>query len=52
MKTNRELNMEHVAREEQRVRPKQPDYDFKPLEDIVNSWVRETVAKKQQEQKG
>ena len=44
--------MEHDRQQQERVRPKQPDYDFKPLEDIVNSWVRETVAKKQQEQKG
>lgn len=38
-KTNRELNTEHAGRELMRVRPKQPAYDFKPLEDVVRQWV-------------
>jgi hypothetical protein len=40
MKTNREKNTEHAKRELMRVRPKQPAYEFKELEQIVNSWVR------------
>lgn len=39
-KTNRELNKEHDRKELMRVRPKQPAYEFKELEQIVNSWVR------------
>lgn len=39
MKTNRELNQEHEARELMRVRPKQPVYNPKPLEDVIRKWV-------------
>lgn len=39
MKTNREKNTEHDKRELLRVRPKQPDYNFKPLEDVIRVWV-------------
>jgi hypothetical protein len=35
MKTNRELNQEHEQRELMRVRPKQPEYNFKPLEEAL-----------------
>jgi hypothetical protein len=38
MKTNRELNTEHAQRELERVRPKQPNYDFEPLEAVVRAW--------------
>ena len=41
MKSNKELNQEHEARELMRVRPKQPNYEFKELEAIVNNWIRE-----------
>jgi hypothetical protein len=37
--TNRELNKEHAGRELLKVRPKQPVYDFKPLEEVVRKWV-------------
>ena len=40
MKTNQELNKEHAKRELDRVRPKQPAYDFKPLEEVVRKWVQ------------
>ena len=40
-KTNRQLNQEHEAREQMRVRPKQPEYQFKELEAIVNGWIKE-----------
>jgi hypothetical protein len=39
MKTNRELNEEHDRRELMRVRPKQPNYNYKPLEEVVRKWV-------------
>ena len=39
MKTNREKNKEHEGRELLRVRPKQPAYNFKPLEDVIRQWV-------------
>jgi len=39
MKTNREKNKEHDGRELLRVRPKQPAYNFKPLEDVIRQWV-------------
>ncbi len=38
-KTNQELNKEHAGRELLKVRPKQPVYDFKPLEEVVRKWV-------------
>lgn len=39
-KTNRDKNKEHELKELMRVRPKQPVYDFKPLEEVVRKWVR------------
>lgn len=39
-KTPRELNTEHERKELLRVRPKQPEYNFKPLEDAVRQWVQ------------
>jgi hypothetical protein len=41
-KNNRTLNQEHERRQEGRVRPKQPVYDFKPLEDVVRQWITAT----------
>ena len=38
MKTNRELNQAYDAAQTAKVRPKQPVYNFKPLEDVVRSW--------------
>ena len=40
MKTNRELNQEHDRKQAEKVRPKGPAYDWKPLEDVVNQWIR------------
>jgi hypothetical protein len=37
MKTNKEKNTEH---DQKRVRPKQPVYDFAPLEAAVRSWFK------------
>jgi 16S rRNA C1402 N4-methylase RsmH len=43
MKTNREKNQEHeakeLAKELAKVRPKEPVYDHKPLEEVVRQWV-------------
>ena len=36
MKTNKEKNTEH---DQQRLRPKQPVYDFKPLEEVIRVWA-------------
>ena len=44
-KNNRTLNQEHELRELMRVRPKQPTYDFKPLEEVVRQWAQQTVNK-------
>lgn len=38
MKTNRELNQAYDAAQKAKVRPKQPVYNFKPLEDIMRAW--------------
>ncbi len=40
MKTNKEKNQEHERKELMRVRPKQPAYDFKPLEEVVRKWAQ------------
>jgi hypothetical protein len=40
MKTNQEKNMEHDARQQDKVRPKSPQYDFEPLQEVMNSWLR------------
>jgi hypothetical protein len=39
-KTNKEKNMEHEQKQQQKVRPKQPEYQFEELQQIVNSWIR------------
>ena len=44
MKTNRELNTEHDRKEILRVRPKQPAYNFKPLEDAIRAMVLNSKA--------
>lgn len=38
MKTNRELNQEYDAKQQAKIRPKTPVYNFKPLEDIMKKW--------------
>jgi hypothetical protein len=38
-KTNREKNTEHDKKELLRVRPKQPNYQWKELEAIVRLWA-------------
>lgn len=43
MKTNKEKNMEHQAKQETKVRPKQAEYDFAPLQAVINGWVKDNV---------
>ena len=38
MKTNRELNQAYDAKQKAKVRPKQPVYNFKPLEEVILKW--------------
>lgn len=38
MKTNRELNQAYDAKQKAKVRPKQPVYNFKPLEEVIRKW--------------
>jgi hypothetical protein len=47
MKSNKELNQEHEARELMRVRPKTPAYNFEPLEKVIHQWVKESQANEQ-----
>jgi hypothetical protein len=37
--TNREKNIAHQARQDARVRPATPAYNFEELEKVVRSWV-------------
>jgi hypothetical protein len=39
MKTNKELNQEFDAKQKERMRPKGPEYNWKPLEDVIRQWV-------------
>jgi hypothetical protein len=40
MKTNKELNTAHDLKESERIRPKQPQYDFTALEAVIREWVK------------
>jgi len=37
-KTNKEKNQAHDAKMQERVRPKQPVFNYKPLEDAIKAW--------------
>jgi hypothetical protein len=39
MKTNKEKNLAHDAKMAERMRPKQPEYNFKPLEDAIRAMI-------------
>ena len=43
MKTNRELNTAHDAKQAERVRPKLGKYNFKPLEAVMRQWIKANV---------
>ena len=40
MKTAKELNQAHAAREAAKVRPKQPEYNFEPLAQVIKNWIK------------
>jgi hypothetical protein len=42
-KTNRQKNMEHDQRQQDRVRPKPKEMEFKELEALVNSWIKQRL---------
>jgi hypothetical protein len=39
MKTNKEKNIEYDAKMRERMRPQQPNYNFKPLEDAIRAMI-------------
>lgn len=39
MKTNKEKNTEFDLQQTARVRPKAPAYEWKPLEDVIRTWI-------------
>ena len=39
MKTNREKNTEYDEKQAAKVRPKTPAFNYKPLEDVIRSWI-------------
>jgi len=39
MKTNREKNTEYDAKAQASIRPKEPEYSWKPLEEAIRQWV-------------
>jgi len=39
MKTNKELNTEYDKAQQDRVRPKQPEYNWEPLEAVIRQWI-------------
>ena len=42
MKTNKEKNLEHDAKELAKIRPKSTDYNFQPLEAVIRQWILAT----------
>jgi hypothetical protein len=38
MKTNKEKNLEHDARMQEKQRPKQPEYNWEPLDAVIKQW--------------
>jgi hypothetical protein len=39
MKTNKELNTEYDKKQQERVRPQGPTYNWKPLQDVIHQWI-------------
>jgi len=39
MKTNKEKNTQYERDQLMKVRPKQPSYDFEPLEAVIRQWI-------------
>jgi hypothetical protein len=44
MKTNKEKNLAHDAKMQERVRPKQPDYHWEALEDAIRAMILKSKA--------
>ena len=44
MKTNKEKNIEYDAKMRERMRPQQPSYNFKPLEDAIRAMILNSKA--------
>jgi hypothetical protein len=44
MKTNKELSQEYDKKQQERVRPQGPTYNYKPLEEVIAKWVRASQA--------
>ena len=42
MKTNKEKNTDYDARVQDKIRPSQPVYDFKPLEAVIRQWITDS----------
>ena len=38
MKTNKEKNLEHDRRQQERVRPKPVEYNWEPLDAVLRAW--------------
>jgi hypothetical protein len=39
MKSNKEKNIQHEKDQILKVRPKQPAYEFEPLEAVIRQWI-------------
>ena len=39
MKTNKELNQEHDAKQQDRMRPAPKEYIWQPLEAVIRQWI-------------
>jgi hypothetical protein len=39
MKTNKEKNTAHDAKMQERMRPKQTEFNYAPLEAVIRQWV-------------
>ena len=39
MKTNKELNQAHDAKQRDRMRPAHKEYNWKPLEAVIRQWI-------------
>jgi hypothetical protein len=46
MKTNRELNQQYQTKW-RKIRPKQPNYEWRDLDAVIQVWVRGVVEKPQ-----
>ena len=42
MKTNKEKNTDYDARVQDKIRPSQPVYDYKPLEAVIRQWITDS----------